>query len=178
MEPSGKANIQAIQAMKKQYFILVFAVTFLGQILHAQQSLSDLVQEANAGWMIGSWKATTDDGGTFSMTFSWDLDKHVIVLHGKGDDLEFKGYSALQPGTDQVSYFGFDNRGVVSQGKWSMENDELTLRVESQTDEGVRKMAAVFVSGSGGGLVVRLHRLDDSGDLISPEQQLLRFTKN
>lgn len=163
--------------MKTPHLFLALAASLLTTMAQAQQTLSDLVQEANAGWMMGSWKATADDGGTFNLSFSWDLDKHVIVLHGKGDDVEFKGYSALEPGSDQVSYVGFDNRGTITKGKWGVENEELVLRVESQSDERTWKMAAVFTSADGGNLNLRLHRLDESGNLVSPEQTLLRFKK-
>jgi hypothetical protein len=162
----------------KTQLIVALAAGLMTWTSQAQQTLVDLVQEANAGWMLGSWKATTDDGGTFVLSLSWDLDEHVVVLQGKGDEVEFKGYSALEPGTDQVSYVGFDNRGAVSKGKWGMEDNELVLRVESRSERGTWKMAAVFTSASGGGLNLRLHRLDDWGNLVSPEQTLLRFKKS
>jgi hypothetical protein len=178
-EPSpGICKTKNAPAMKTRYCILALAGLLLGTNTHAQQTLADLVQEANAGWMMGSWKATTDDGGTFALTFSWDLDRHVVVLHGKGDDMEFKGYSALEPASDQVAYVGFDNRGAISKGKWAMEDGELVLRVENRSDRGTYKMAAVFTSASGGGLSLRLHRIDDWGNLVTPEQTLLRFKKS
>ena len=164
--------------MKTRYSILALAALLLGTNTQAQQTLADLVQEANAGWMLGSWKATTDEGGAFTLNLSWDLDRHVVVMHGKGDDMEFKGYSALEPASDQVAYVGFDNRGAISKGKWAMEDGELVLRVESHSDRGTLKMAAVFASASGGGLNLRLHRLDEWGNLITPEQTLLRFKKS
>lgn len=163
--------------MKARFSIIVLATLLLGTPSHAQQTLADLVQEANAGWMLGSWKAPTDDGGTFSLSFSWDLDRHVVVLHGKGDDMEFKGYSALEPASEEVSYFGFDNRGSITKGKWAMEGGELVLRVESRSQRGTMKMAAVFVPASGGNLNLRLHQLDQWGSLVYPEQSLLRFKK-
>jgi len=164
--------------MKTRYCIAALAALLLGTNTQAQQTLADLVQEANAGWMVGSWKATTDDGGTFALNLSWDLDRHVVVMHGKGDDMEFKGYTALEPASDQVNYVGFDNRGAISKGKWAMEDGELVLRVESRSDRGTTKMAAVFASASGGGLNLRLHQVDQWGNLVTPQQMLLRFKKS
>ena len=106
--------------MKTRYCIVALAALLLGTNTQAQQTLADLVQEANAGWMMGTWKASTDDGSAFTLSLSWDLDRHVVVMHGKGDDMEFKGFSALEPASDQVNYVGFDNRGAVSKGKWAM----------------------------------------------------------
>lgn len=81
-------------------------------------------------------------------------------------------------GKTKIVYVGFDNRGAISRGKWARENGELVLRVESRMEQGTWKMAAVFASASGGGLNLRLHRIDDSGNMISPEQTLLRFKKS
>jgi hypothetical protein len=163
--------------MKTNYSIMAVVACLLTWNCQAQQTLADMVQEANAGWMLGTWKANTDEGGTFTLSLAWDLNKRVVVLHGKGEEMEFKGYSVLEPGSDEVSYVGFDSRGAVSKGKWGMENNELVLRVESRTETGTWKMAAVFTAAADGGLNLRLHRLDDWGSLISPEQTLLRFKK-
>jgi hypothetical protein len=169
---------KSVPVMKTRYCIIALASLLLGTNTQAQQTLADLVQEANAGWMMGTWKASTDDGSAFTLSLSWDLDRHVVVMHGKGDDMEFKGFSALEPASDQVNYVGFDNRGAVSKGKWAMEDGELVLRVESRSDRGTLKMAAVFASASGGGLSLRLHQVDQWGNLVTPEQTLLRFKKS
>ena len=144
----------------------------------AQQQLADLVSEAKAEWMLGKWEAQTDNGSTLVLGIAWDLDKHVVVFHGKGTDMEFKGYSALEPGSGEVKYTGFDNRGVITKGVWGMEADELVLRVESQTpDRGSRKMAVVFTGNATEGLQVRLHQLNDSGGLVSPARTTYKFKK-
>jgi hypothetical protein len=164
--------------MKAKYLVVVFAAVFAVWNCEAQRTLSDLVEEANAGWMMGTWKGSTEDGEAFTLSFDWDLGKRVIALHGKSEEVEFKGFSVLEPGSDEVSYVGFDSRGTVSRGKWGMENEDLVLRVESRTEEGTWKMAAVFTASAGGGLTLKLHRMDDWGGLISPEQTILRFKKS
>ena len=72
----------------------------------AQTSLEDMVNQGNAAWMLGKWEGPADDGTTVMLIFSWDLNKHVVVLHGKVGDMEFKGYSALEPGSGEVKYTG------------------------------------------------------------------------
>jgi hypothetical protein len=144
----------------------------------AQQSLSDLVGEAKAEWMFGQWEAQTDNGGTFTLKVSWDLDKHVVVLHGKGGEMELKGYSVLEPGTSQVKYIGFDNRGAVTKGAWGMEGEELVLRAESTVPEGSsRKTAFVFAGTPSEGLQIRIHQVSGSGDLVTPARITLKFKK-
>ena len=144
----------------------------------AQPKLADLVDEAKADWMLGKWEAATDSGGTVTLEFSWDLDKHVIVLHCKTPDMEFKGYSVLDPaGANEVKYFGFDNRGALSKGNWALEGSDLVLRVESQTSERTVKMGAVFGGSASEGLQLRLHGIDSSGGLAQPARLALKFKK-
>ena len=164
--------------MKTRYCIVALAALLLGPNTQAQQTLADLVQEANAGWMMGSWKATTDDGSAFTLNLSWDLDRHVVVMHGKGDDMEFKGYSALEPASDEVDFCRVrqsrrDQQGNVGHGRRGSGSEG-----RSRSDRGTLKMAAVFASASGGGLNLRLHQIDQWGNLVTPEQTLLRFKKS
>jgi hypothetical protein len=58
-----------------------------------------------------------------------------------------------------------------------MEGGELTLRLESKTADGSRKMAAVFTGSATAGLEVRLHGVDDSGSLASPARTVLKLKK-
>jgi hypothetical protein len=144
----------------------------------AQTNLEDMVNQGDAAWMLGKWEGPSDDGTSVTLTFSWDLNKNVVVLHGKvGSEMEFKGFSAIEPGSGEVKYTGFDNRGTVTRGAWGMENGELTLRLESKTAEGSRKMAAVFTGSASQGLEVRLHGVSDSGDLASPARTTLKLKK-
>jgi hypothetical protein len=144
----------------------------------AQQKLADLVSEARAEWMFGKWEASTDDGTTVQLTVSWDLEKNVAILHGKYENVEFKGYSAVDPNSSEVKYVGFDNRGVVSKGSWGMENEELVLRYESTTwERGSFKMGAVFTGNPTDGLRLRLYRVDGSGYLASNPELTLKFKK-
>ena len=144
----------------------------------AQQSLSDLVSQAKADWMFGQWEAQTENGGSLTLGISWDLDKHLAVLHGKSEDMELKGYSAIDPSSDDVKYCGFDNRGAVSKGSWAMESDQLVLRVESISPDGSpHKLAFVFGGSAHDGLQIRMHRISDSGELVSPARTVLKFKK-
>jgi hypothetical protein len=160
-----------------RYAILGLAACSLWFSAQAQQTLEDLVGEASADWMLGKWEASTDNGGTVTLEFSWDLDKHVIVLHGKMPDSEFKGFSALDPAAHEVKYTGFDNKGTLSKGVWGLEGGELTLRVESQSADRTVKMGAVFSGSASEPLQVRIHRVDESGNLSSPARMNLKFKK-
>ena len=143
----------------------------------AQQTLADMVTEANSGWMMGKWQAETDSGGRVTLAFSWELNQKVIVLHVKTDDLEAKGYSVLEPGASQVSYFGIDDRGAVSRGSWNLEDGELVLRLDIKRSETENiKVALVFTGAATEGLRMRMHGIE-GGSLAQPERLALRFKK-
>lgn len=140
---------------------------------YAQQNLADLVAEANAGWMMGKWEAQIDSG-TVTLEFAWDLDKHVVAMHGKTPDMEFKGYSVRDPASNiDVSYYGFDNRGAVTKGAWTLEGEDLVLRIESKSSERTTKMGVVFAGSASQGLTLRLHGIDSSGNLTASRGEVM-----
>ena len=144
----------------------------------AQQTLSDLVKDAKADWMFGQWEAVTDNGDTVRLNISWDLDKHVVVLHVKTSEMESKGYSALDQDAGTVKYISFDNRGSIGKGAWAMEAEELVLRIEVQNSErGPWKAGIVFTGNAQDGLRVRMHSIADSGDLAEPARTTFKFKK-
>lgn len=143
-----------------------------------QASLDNLVYEASADWMLGKWQAQMDNGDEVTLNVSWDLDKHVIVLHVKAGDMEAKGYTVLEPNADRPKYYSFDNKGAVAKGSWDMEGSDLVLRVEGNSPErGTRKSAFVFGGSSSTGLEVRIHGITSYGDLATPAQATLKFKK-
>ena len=132
---------------------------------YAQGSLESLVSEAKAEWMFGQWQAQSENGDPVSLNVSWDLDKHVVILHVKAGDMESKGYT-------------FDNRGSVGKGSWNMENGDLVLRVESESPgRGPWKAAFVFTGSASTGLQVRMHTVESSGDLATPARMTFKFKK-
>lgn len=154
---------------------LLIGATFFG--VCAQGNLAELVDEANASWMLGKWEAEIDSG-KITLEFSWDLDKHVVVLHGKTPDMEFKGYTAREPGSMmEVNYYGFDNRGALSKGSWTLEGGELVLRLETRSATRNMKLGVVFGGSASEGLTLRLHGLDSSDTLVTPARAEVKFKK-
>ncbi len=144
----------------------------------AQESLPDLVSQANADWMLGQWQAQTDNGGTFNLGIAWELDKHAVAFHGKDSNMEFKGFNVIEPGSDKVKYWGVDNHGVVAKGSWAMEDDQLTLRIDCLMPEGgTRKMAVVFGGSADEGLKIRIYGVNEDGELVTPAHATLSFKK-
>ena len=145
---------------------------------HAQGSLESLVSEAKAEWMFGQWQAQSENGDSVSLNISWDLDKHVVLLHVKTSDMESKGYTVMEPKAELPKYYSFDNRGSVGKGSWNIENGDLVLRVESQSpDRGPGKIAFVFTGSASTGLQVCMHTVESSGDLATPARMTFKFKK-
>lgn len=152
--------------------------SILGFSACAQGSLENLVSEAKADWMFAKWQAETENGDKVTLNVSWDLEKHVVVLHVKIGDMESKGYTVMEPKAELPKYYSFDNRGSVGKGSWNMENGDLVLRVESEVpDRGPRKTAFVFTGTPSTGLQVSMHSVDNSGDLATPARMNLKFKK-
>ena len=158
-------------------FVGLFAC-LLSFSAHAQRSLENLVSEANAEWMFGNWQAQSENGDDVTLNVSWDLDKHVVMLHVKTTDMESKGYTVVEPKAELPKYYSFDNRGSVGKGSWNMESGDLVLRVESEIpDRGPWKAAFVFTGSASTGLQVRMHTVESSGDLATPARMTFKFKR-
>ena len=156
---------------------VLFACT-LALSAQAQRSLDSLVSEAGAEWMFGQWQGQSENGDTVTLNISWDLEKHVVILHVKAGDMESKGYTVIEPKAELPKYYSFDNRGSVGKGGWNLENGDLVLRVESESaDRGPWKSGFVFAGSASTGLQVRMHTVESSGDLATPPRMTFKFKK-
>lgn len=164
--------------MINRYLALGLLACTLAFSSNAQTSLKSLVAENSVEWVFGSWKGEGDNGETGTLDMSWDLDKHLIVLHVKIGDMESKGFTVLEPNQERPSYYSVDNRGSVAKGSWDKENDEMILRVTANSAErGPRKMAFVFSGSPEKGLQVRVHAIDSDGNLEQEPKQTFKFKK-
>lgn len=154
---------------------LVCALTLTTQ---AQVTLASLANEANAGWMLGTWKGTTDNGDSMELGFKWELDKHMIVLTINAGGMEAKGFTVMEPGAEMPSYMGVDNQGSVSKGNWNYEDGALVLRLETKRPyESPRKWAATFSGSESSGLTVKMHGLESWGGLSYPAMATIKLKK-
>ncbi|RME94946.1 MAG: hypothetical protein D6766_04545 [Verrucomicrobia bacterium] len=157
---------------------LAAALCGLAVSLNAQPTLADLVAEAQADWMVGTWVGYADDGTQVTQTFSWDLDKQVIVMRGSAGDMSWMGVTSIDPTTGEPRYVGWDNRGTHSTGTWADEGGDVALRLESKQPDGqTRKMAVVFGRASGGRLEIRFHGVDQWGYIDYPARFSIQLKK-
>ena len=163
--------------MITRYLALGLIACTLALSSNAQTSLKSLVAENSVEWMFGSWKGEGDKGVTCTLDMSWDLDKHLIVLHVKFADMESKGFTVLEPNEERPSYYSVDTRGSVAKGSWDKENDEMVLRVTASSERGSRKMAFVFTGSPEEGLQVRLYAIDSDGNRENEPKETFKFKK-
>lgn len=172
----AKTSINLDIILMKSRYALFAALFALFTVMQSQaQSLEEMAKDAKIEWMIGKWQAESDNGAV-TLHFAWELVKKAVMLHVKTPDMESKGYTVKDPGGEDLLYFAIDNHGAITKGKWSAENDELVLRMESKTGDGTRKMAVVFSGSESKGLKVKLYGLNGA-ELDSTPRMELSFKK-
>jgi hypothetical protein len=132
----------------------------------AQEKLGDLVTEGGFDWMIGSWTATTDQGDKISLAWTWELDKHVLNMHLKWPNYEYRGMIYYVPAEDKIVQVGADDRGGNGKGVWESEDDKAILKYENTDADGqTRKIAMVHSRVDKDTMKVEVYKLSDTGQL-------------
>lgn len=166
------------EPMIARYVVIGLLACTIPFAARAQRSLESLVSEAKAGWMFGQWQGTGEKGEVTTLSISWDLEKHVVLLHLKMPGIETKGYTVIEPKSEMPRFYSFDKEGTVSKGAWAVEGSDLVLRVEAESATlGSWKQGFVFTGNAREGLQVRLHGIDSSGNLTTAKE-ILKFKKD
>jgi hypothetical protein len=122
---------QAKTTRLKNTILAVSAVLFiLVGGANAQQKLGDLVTEGGFDWLIGKWQGTTDEGDKLELVYEWGLDKHMVTIHFKMPDLEYRGMIFYVPTEDKIVQVGVDNQGGNGKGTWEAQGNKAVLKHE------------------------------------------------
>ncbi len=131
----------------------------------AQEKLGDLVAAGGYDWIIGKWAATTDEGQKAESTFSWALEKCVVLNDLQIGDFQYEGLIMLPPGGGDAFDQGADTRGGLWKGSWSPEGDGLARRVEHTGPDGqVRKGEIVYAKVDADTIIIAIYAADSSGN--------------
>ena len=117
-------------SLRKTLLALTILVLVCGTQAAAQQSLGELVAESGFEWMGGKWLAETDDGQELQLVFKWELDKHVISVHFKGPEFEYRGIILYKAVEELVVQVGADDQGGSTRGTWEPDGDRAILKHE------------------------------------------------
>lgn len=159
--------------------IVSFTLMHTAQAQESASLLAERIEAEGLGWMLGKWKAFDDNGNDLTYSLQYDLDRQVVVSHTQASWIEAKGISAIPPNSGAATYVGFDNHGGMSTGTWSLDDGKIVLNVAWTSAEGVSGHAAYVHSQAGENrLKVAIHRRDEAGQILQPEQVSFVFTRN
>jgi len=99
-----------------------------------QDSLKDIVEQQGIAWMIGRWKATTDDGTEILLSYLWAVKGHAMVSTLKMGERESLGIIYLDMDAQQGKQISVDSRGQVTKATWEAEYGDAISKT-TMTDE-------------------------------------------
>ncbi len=148
----------------------LLAVTAILVILaagaRAQQKLGDLVTEGGFDWMIGGWATTTDEGDKVDLVYKWELDKHLVTIHLKWPNYEYRGMIFYVPSEDKVIQIGADNQGGSGKGTWDADGNKAVLKIEhTGADSQTNKIGYAFSKVDADTMKVEAYEVYSSGEL-------------
>jgi len=132
----------------------------------AQERLGDLVSEGGFDWIIGAWTATTDEGDKIDVAWKWELDKHMLSVHIKWPNYEYRGMIFYMPAEDRVIQVGVDNRGGNGKGLWEADSNKAVHRYEHTGADGqIHKMGMVHSRVDNNTMKVEVYEISNDGQL-------------
>ena len=143
-----------------------------------QQSLGEMVTMGGFEWLIGDWKATTDEGGKIHYSYKWELNKNLITLGFKVGDFEGRGMIYYVPAENKVVQVNVDNRGGIGKGTWDAEGEKAVARLEYTPPEGEkRRMASVHSKVDAETMKVGFYEVDSDGWLSDEPRSTLEYKR-
>jgi hypothetical protein len=132
----------------------------------AQQKLGDLVKEGGFDWMMEKWQATTDQGDKVELVYKWELDKHLVTIHLKFTNYEYRGMIFYMPAEDKVVQIGADNQGGSGKGTWDADGNKAVLKIEhTGADSQTNKIGYAFSKVDADTMKVEAYEVYSSGEL-------------
>jgi len=143
-----------------------------------QQGLGELVTMGGFEWLIGDWKATTDQGGEVRSFYKWGLNKNVITMGFKMGEFEGRCMIYYDPAEFKVVQIGIDNRGGIAKGTWDAEGEKAVARLEYTPADGQkRKMASVHSKVDAETMKVEFYEMDSDGWLSEEPRGTLEYKR-
>jgi hypothetical protein len=132
----------------------------------AQMKLSDLVSEGGFDWMIGRWGHETDGGDKLQIIYKWELDKHMISMHFKMPNYEYRGMIFYKPVDNEVVQIGVDNRGGSSKAIWDTDGERAISKSEHTEANGeIRRFGVAHSKVDAETMKAEVYGLDSDGNL-------------
>ncbi|HUV64102.1 MAG TPA: hypothetical protein VMW24_09395, partial [Sedimentisphaerales bacterium] len=132
----------------------------------AQEKLGDLVSEGGFDWIIGAWTAATDQGDKIDLAYKWELDKHLLSIHLKWPNYEYRGMIFYVPAEDKITQVGVDNRGGNGKGLWDADGNKAVHKYEHTDADGqTNKMGMVHSRVDNDTMKLEVYEISGDGEL-------------
>ena len=144
----------------------------------AQQSLGDLVAQGGYEWMMGRWTATTDEGDKMLLEYKWELNKHLLSVHLKGPQYEYRGIIFYDAPKDQVVQVGVDGQGGNGKGMWEPMGEKALLKYEhTGSNWETNRMGLAHSKVNADTMKVEVYELNSSGETSNEPGGTLEFKR-
>lgn len=170
---------KAKTSRRRNIFLFVAAIIFITTSgASAQQKLGDLVTEGGFDWLIGDWEATSDEGDKIELVYKWELDKHLMTMHLKYSDNEYRAMIFYKPAEDQIVQITVDNKGGTGKGIWGADGNKAVLKHEhTGTDWQTNKMGFAHSKVDDNTMKWEMHEMYGSGELSNYPNFTVEFNR-
>lgn len=100
------------------------------------ESLKDIVEQQGLAWMVGRWKATTDDGTEILLSYLWAVKGHAMISSLKMGERESLGIIYLDMDAEQGKQISVDSRGQVTKAIWEAEYGDAIAKTTMTNEYG------------------------------------------
>ena len=142
-----------------------------------QDSLKDIVEQQGIAWMIGRWKATTDDGTDILLSYRWAVNGNAMISSLKMGERSTLGLIYLDLDAQQGKQISVDSRGQVTKATWEAEYGEAIARTKMTNEYGEATDVGIAYSKVDDTTIkVAIHGLDN-GELSDSSVFEINFKK-
>ena len=152
--------------LRNNILAVVAILVILATVASAQQKLGELVTEGGFDWMMEKWQATTDQGEKVELVYKWELDKHLVTIHLKFTNYEYRGMIFYVPSEDKIVQIGADNQGGSGKGIWDADGNKAVLKTEhTGADSQTNKIGYAFSKVDDDTMKLEAYEVYSSGEL-------------
>ncbi len=159
-------NQPRISKLRNTFLAVAAILIILAAGAGAQQKLGDLLTEGGFDWMIGKWVAQTNEGQELQIIYKWELDKHLVTVHLKWPNYEYRGMIFYLPSEDKIVQVGLDNRGSNGRGTWGADGNKAVHKYEYTGADGqTNKMGITHSKVDANTMKVEVYEVYSTGEL-------------
>ncbi|UCG59003.1 MAG: hypothetical protein JSU70_05740 [Phycisphaerales bacterium] len=143
----------------------------------AQTSLGDIISQQGLDKAVGLWAATTDDGQRVLLSYQWELDRHIVMVHFRMDTLAYRSMILYQAGENKVIEVGGDNRGTVVKGTWDVSGGKAVLKSQRTDPNGQTSSMGMTLSMRDDDSLTMAFYAIDGDELVGDPWVTLQFKR-